>query len=48
LYSYFIAPENAALLNRWRIWVKAADGKENISVLPAHDIDHMREKLQEL
>lgn len=48
LYSYFIVPENTALLNGWRIWLKAADEMENISVLPAHDIDHMREKLQEL
>lgn len=48
LYSYFFVPENTALLEDWRLWLRAADEMDNISVLPAHDIDHMREKLREL
>lgn len=48
LYSYFFVPENTALLEGWRLWLRNADEMENVSVLPAHDIDHMREKLQEL
>lgn len=48
LYSYFIVPEHTALLEHWRLWLKAADEMENISVLPAHDILLMREKLPEL
>lgn len=48
LYSYFIVPENTALLEDWRLWLKAADERENISVFPAHDVNHMRGKLEEL
>tara|TARA_R110001599_G_scaffold353866_1_gene600890 strand:- start:9598 stop:10047 length:450 start_codon:yes stop_codon:yes gene_type:complete len=48
LYSYFFVPENTALLEDWRLWLRDADEMKNVSVLPAHDVDHMREKLQEL
>ena len=45
LYSFFVVPENTGLLEDWRLWLREADEMENVSVLPAHDVDHMREKL---
>lgn len=38
-YSYLLIPEDTALLERWRIWLKAQDARERVQVLVAHDID---------
>ncbi|MGV0035806.1 MAG: MBL fold metallo-hydrolase [Candidatus Azotimanducaceae bacterium WSBS_2022_MAG_OTU7] len=42
LYSNLIVPENTALLERWRLWLKSVDKAEGLSLFPAHDIEHMR------
>jgi hypothetical protein len=42
--SSFRAIQHTALLEDWRFWLRVVDEMEYISVLPAHDVDHMREK----
>lgn len=48
IYSYLLIPEDTAKLNLWRIWLKAADDNNGITVLPAHDIKRMKVKLRQL
>jgi glyoxylase-like metal-dependent hydrolase (beta-lactamase superfamily II) len=43
LYSYLIVPENTGLLEKWRLWLKAADEADDFWVFPAHDLEHMRQ-----
>lgn len=47
VYSYLLIPEDTAKLNLWRLWLKAADDINGITVLPAHDIKRMKIKLSE-
>lgn len=42
IYSYLVVPEDTALLEEWREWLRALDEVEGALVLPAHDIEHMR------
>lgn len=37
-YSYILVPEDTKLLEKWRLWLNAADQRDNTSVLVAHDI----------
>ena len=45
LYSYLIVPENTTLLTQWRVWLKAADDRQGVTVMPAHDIKRMQQYL---
>ncbi|MEP0203203.1 MAG: MBL fold metallo-hydrolase [Halioglobus sp.] len=47
LYSTLFVPENSGLLEEWRLWLRDADELERVTVLPAHDIQRMRTKLEE-
>lgn len=42
LYSTLVVPENTILLERWRRWLKDLDARDAVSVIPAHDIEHLR------
>ncbi|MEP4485308.1 MAG: MBL fold metallo-hydrolase [Halioglobus sp.] len=47
LYSTLFVPENTGLLEEWRLWLRDADALDSVTVLPAHDIQRMRTKLEE-
>jgi glyoxylase-like metal-dependent hydrolase (beta-lactamase superfamily II) len=42
VFSYLFVPEDTALLEDWRLWLKAADDETDMTVVPAHDIDYLR------